>query len=354
MSGIICGKLLQKINNILFFKFLFLSLSLFFLFLFYSCEKKFIDVEPVTISFGTGDVTGTYYQTGAIIGKFVEENTTKNNMKVSVESTEGSVANINAVMKGTMQFAFAQSDRQYQAYKGIEDWKSSGAQKKLRSIASIYPESITVIATEESQIKELADIKGKKIGLGVNGSGVLSNARDVLKVYAINESDFEAKFVKPLEAFKLIREGGLDAFFYTIGHPSTNIKNLTMTANLKLRFISLMGRERDQVTSKFPYYTDTVISASTYPLALNERDIPTIGVLATLVTSSKVDDEIVYRFTKEFVENFEKLKESGPVYKNLSKDKMFDGLTAPIHPGAMKYYKEAGLNKYIDKSLILQ
>ncbi|MBF0363427.1 MAG: TAXI family TRAP transporter solute-binding subunit [Oligoflexia bacterium] len=331
---------------------LLLLLGLLLLVLLSSCEKKFVDVEPTIVAIGTGDVTGSYYQTGTIIGKIVEENTSKNNLKVAIESTDGSVANINSVLSGKFQFALAQSDRQYQAYKGLEEWKEAGPRKKLRSIISIYPESITIIATEASQIKEIKDIKGKKVGLGSTGSGVLANARDILKAYAINESDFEPLYVKPLEAFKLIREGGLDAFFYTIGHPSTNIKNLTMISNVKVRFISITGTERDQLCSKYPYYTDTVIAASTYPAALNERDITSIGVLATLVTSESVDEEIVYKFTKDLFSNLAKLKDSNSLYSNLSRERLFDGLSAPIHAGALKYFKEVDMLKYIDKNLI--
>lgn len=304
------------------------------------------------ITIGTGGVTGIYYPTGIVISRMVNKNFDQYKIKVTVESTSGSVFNVNAVLKGDLVFGVVQSDRQYQAYNGLAEWSGLGKQIELRSVFSIHPESITLIASENSGIREIRDLKGKRVNLGNPGSGHLQNSRDVLVAIGLAEDDLSAEYVKAVEAPGLLQDERLDAFFYTVGHPSSNIKEAT-SGRIKVSIVPIRGRNIDKMLEKYPYYAKSIIPHSFYRYALNTDDVETVGVKATFVTSKNVDEDIVYAITKEVFENFETFRSLHPAYQALTKENMLKGLSAPIHKGALRYYREAGLDKYIDPKLII-
>ncbi len=297
------------------------------------------------VTIGTGGITGVYYPTGGAIAKMVNKKKKEYGIRATVESTGGSVFNVNAVMNGDLEFGIVQSDRQYQAWHGLAEWKDKGPQKDLRSVFSIHPESVTLVAAVDSGIRTIKDLKGKKVNIGNPGSGQRQNAIDALTAVGIDyKKDLQAENVKASEAPGLLQDGRIDAFFYTVGHPSGAIKEATSGAR-KVLFVSISGPEVDKMLAKFPYYAKSVIPVEMYPGAQNDKDVPTFGVKATLVTSAKVPDEVVYAITKEVFDNFDDFKKLHPAYSTLTRESMLEGLTAPIHPGAMKYYKEAGLMK---------
>jgi TRAP transporter TAXI family solute receptor len=313
------------------------------------CKAK--KVSFVTI--GTGGVTGIYYPTGVAISRMVNQQFDAYGIKATVESTSGSVFNVNAVLSADLVFGVVQSDRQYQAYNGLAEWSKYGKQTDLRSVFSVHPESITLIASEESGIREIKDLKGKRVNLGNPGSGYLQNSRDVLKAMGLDEdSDLSAEHVKAVEAPGLLQDERVDAFFYTVGHPNGNIKEAT-SGRIKVFIVPIIGPGIDKMLEKYPYYAESTIANSFYPYATNTEDIETIGVKATFVTSKNVDEDIVYAITKEVFENFEDFKSLHPAYEILTKKDMLKGLSAPIHKGALRYYKEAGLDKHIDPKLII-
>jgi len=303
------------------------------------------------VTIGTGGVTGIYYPTGGAISKMVNKEFDEYKIKATVESTSGSVFNINAVINGDLEFGIVQSDRQYQAYNGLVEWSASGRQTELRAIFSIHPESITLIASEKSGIRDIKDLKRKRMNLGNPGSGQLQNSRDVLKAAGLTEDDLAAEYVRAVEAPGLLQDERLDAFFYTVGHPNGNIKEAT-SGRIKVFIVPIKGEEVDRMLERYPYYAKSVIPHSFYPSALNTKDIETVGVKATLVTSKKVDEDIVYAITKEVFENLQEFKSLHPAYRVLTEENMLKGLSAPIHKGALRYYKEAGLDKYIEPKLI--
>lgn len=304
-------------------------------------EKKEAAQKTTFITIGTGGITGVYYPTGGAIARIVNKKKDMYNIRCTVESTGGSVFNVNAVMAGDLQFGVVQSDRQYQAVNGMAEWKDKGAQADLRAVFSIHPESVTLVASVDSGIQSIQDLKGKRVNIGNPGSGQRQNAIDALEAVGINyESDIKAESVKAAEAPGLLQDGRLDAFFYTVGHPSGAIKEATAGAT-KVRFTPITGI--DGLLAKYPYYAKSFIPAKLYPGAQNTEDVESFGVKATFVTSAKVPDEVVYAITKEVFENFESFKKLHPAYQVLTKKGMLEGLSAPIHPGAMKYYKEAGL-----------
>lgn len=295
------------------------------------------------ITIGTGGITGVYYPTGGAIAKIVNAKKDTYNIRATVESTGASVFNINAIMAGDLEFGIAQADRQYQAYNGLSEWEGK-PQKDLRAVFALAPEAVTFVAAEDSGIKSLADAKGKVVNLGNPGSGNRQNAIDVLEAAGINiDKDIKAESIKAADAPRMVQDGRLDGFFYTVGHPNGNIKEAT-AGKRKCRIVSIPDIKA--VAEKFPYYSLATIDMSQYPEATNAKEeVKTVGMLATFVTSAKVPDDVVYAVTKEIFENLDEFKTLHPALAGLTREGMLEGLTAPLHPGAAKYYKEAGLLK---------
>ncbi|GBC61600.1 C4-dicarboxylate ABC transporter substrate-bindi ng protein [Desulfonema ishimotonii] len=305
-----------------------------------------VQAKTTFVTIGTGGITGVYYPTGGAIAKIVNKKRKEYGIRATVESTGGSVFNVNAIMSGDLEFGVVQSDRQYQATKGLAEWKDKGPQKDLRAVFSIHPESVTLVASADSGAKTIADLKGKRVNIGNPGSGQRQNAIDALTAVGINwKKDIRAEQIKASEAPGLLQDGRIDAFFYTVGHPSGAFKEATAGAT-KVSFISITGEGIDKLIAEKPYYAKSFIPVKLYPGAANDVEkINTFGVKATFCTSARVSDEIVYAIAKEVFENFEDFKKLHPAYQVLTKEGMLEGLSAPIHPGAMKYYKEAGLIK---------
>lgn len=300
-----------------------------------------VQAKVTFVTIGTGGITGVYYPTGGAIAKMVNKKRKEYGIRATVESTGGSVFNVNAVMAGDLEFGVVQSDRQFQAVKGIANWKDKGPQKDLRAVFSIHPENVDVIAAVDANINSIQDLKGKRVSIGNIGSGFRKNAIDALAANGIDYTkDFNAENLKAAEQPGMIQDGRIDAAFYTVGHPSGYYKEAT-AGKRKVKFIPITNI--DSLLAKYPYYAKSVTRIALYPGAANDKDIPTFGVKATFVTSAKVPDNVVYAITKEVFDNFESFVKLHPAYGGLTKKNMLEGLSAPIHPGAMKYYKEAGL-----------
>jgi TRAP transporter TAXI family solute receptor len=303
------------------------------------------------VTIGTGGVTGVYYPTGAAISRMVNKKSGTYGIKATVEATAGSVYNINAVLSGDLEFGIAQSDRQFQAYNGLAEWAQAGPQKSLRAVFSIHPESITLIASAASGVKTVADLKGKRVNIGNPGSGQLQNSKDVLEASGLGLDSIQAEQVKAVEAPSLLQDERIDAFFYTVGHPNGNIKEAT-SGRIKVSIIPITGAGIEALLHKHPYYAEAVIPAGFYPNTENSSDVETIGVKATFVTSSELDENVVYAITREVFDNLDEFKKLHPAYGVLTKANMLQGLSAPVHRGALRYYREAGLVKYINPELI--
>lgn len=244
-------------------------------------------------------------------------------------------------MSNQIHIGLAQADRHYEAYYGLEEWKELGPQTKLRSIFSLYPQTINLIATKSSGIKSLKDLKGRRINLGGKGSGELGNALDILKTLNINpKKDIKASYHHVSKMLRYFNKGHIDAFFYTIGYPSLV---LTKAATYQsVRQIPIV--EVDSFLVKNPYYQTVLIPHDAYPRMLKEDSrIESIGVMTTLVTTSDIPDAIIYKFTKAIFENLDELRTQHSVLNNLDKLEMLKGLSAPLHPGAERYFIEAGL-----------
>ncbi|WP_455382747.1 TAXI family TRAP transporter solute-binding subunit [Salinispira pacifica] len=290
---------------------------------------------------GTGGLTGVYYVAGGAVSKIVNAKYDQYKLKVTVESTGGSVFNINAVLSGDLEFGVAQSDRQSQAWKGEAEWQDKGPQKDLRVVCALHAESVTLVAADDASINSIGDLKGKRVNIGDPGSGNRGNAIDALENAGLNwETDIKAEQLKAVESAKLLQDGRIDAYFYTVGHPNGSMMEAT-AGTRKVHFVPIDNV--DNLIKKFPYYAKSFIPKKLYPNATNTSDTPTYGVKATLITSAKVPDDVVYAVTKEIFENLDTLRGLHPAFETLTKENMLEGNTAPYHDGAMKYFKEAGL-----------
>jgi TRAP transporter TAXI family solute receptor len=295
-------------------------------------QQKFMTI-------GTGGVTGVYYAAGGAICRLVNKDRAKHGIRCSVESTGGSVFNVNTIKAGELDLGFAQSDVQFNAFKGVGQFKD-GAYGDLRAVFSVHPEPFTVLARKEANIKSFADFKGKRFNVGNPGSGTRASMEELLAAMGWKMSDFSlASELKADEHGPALCDGKIDGFFYAVGHPSANIQDPTTSCGAKL--VSLTGPAVDKLVADKPYYAKAVVPAGLYPN--NPDAATTYGVLATVVASSKAPADTVYNVVKAVFDNFDEFKKLHPALANLKPENMIkDGLSAPLHDGAAKYYKEKG------------
>lgn len=293
------------------------------------------------VTIGTGGVTGVYYSTGGAICRLVNKGRRNHNIRCSVESTDGSVYNLNTIRAGELDMGIVQSDWQFHAYSGSSKFSDKGANKELRALFSIHPEPFTVVARIDSGIKNLADLKGKRINIGNPGSGQRGTMEVVMSAMGWKRSDFSlAAELKTAEQSKALCDNKVDAIVYTVGHPNGSIKEATTSCNTRL--VSVSGAAIDKLIADNHYYRMATIPGGMYRGSAN--DVQTFGVGATFVTSSKLPEETAYQIVKSVFENFDRFRKMHPAFSHINKEEMVkDGLSAPIHSGAMRYYREAGL-----------
>ncbi|MBI3157799.1 MAG: TAXI family TRAP transporter solute-binding subunit [Burkholderiales bacterium] len=296
-------------------------------------QQKFITI-------GTGGVTGVYYAAGGAICRLVNKDRAKHGIRCSVESTGGSVFNVNTIKAGELDLGFAQSDVQFNAAKGVGQFKDSGAFGDLRAVFSVHPEPFTVVARKEVGAKSFGDLKGKRFNVGNPGSGTRSSMEELLGAMGWKLGDFSlAAELKADEHGPALCDGKIDGFFYAVGHPSANIQDPTTTCGAQL--MSLTGPAVDKLVAEKPYYAKATIPGGLYPN--NPNPAQTYGVLATVVASSKAPADTVYQVVKAVFDNFDEFKKLHPALANLTPEAMVkDGLSAPLHDGAARYYKEKG------------
>jgi hypothetical protein len=293
------------------------------------------------ITIGTGGVTGVYYPTGGAICRLVNKGRKDHGIRCSVESTGGSVYNINTIRAGELEFGVAQSDWQYHAYNGSSQFETDGPFEELRAVFSVHPEPFTVVARADSGIKNFDDMKGKRVNIGNPGSGQRGTMEVLLEAKGMSTDDFElATELKAAEQSAALCDNQIDAMVYTVGHPSGSIQEATTACDSVL--VTVDGDAVTKLVEDNPFYRTATIPGGMY--RGNDEDTSTFGVGATFVTSASVSEEAVYEVVKSVMENFDDFKKLHPAFANLKKEEMATaGLSAPLHDGAMKYYKEAGI-----------
>jgi len=293
------------------------------------------------VTIGTGGVTGVYYPTGGAICRLVNKERKSHGIRCSVESTGGSVYNLNTIRAGELDMGVAQSDWQYHAYNGTSKFKDQGANKKLRAVFSVHPEPFTVVARADSGIKNFSDLKGKRVNIGNPGSGQRGTMEVVMNAMGWSKSDFSlASELKAAEQSKALCDNKIDAMVYVVGHPNGSIKEATTSCDTVL--VSVNGPAIKKLIKENDYYRSATIPGGMYNG--NSSDVDTFGVGATFVSSTNVSDKTIYHVVKAVFENFDGFRKLHPAFNHLDKKQMVkDGLSAPLHSGAKRYYKEAGL-----------
>lgn len=295
--------------------------------------------ETRFISIGTGGVTGVYYPTGGAICRLVNKMRKETGIRCSAESTGGSIYNINTIRSGELEFGVAQSDWQYHAYNGTSKFADKGKFDKLRAVFSIHPEPVTIIAHDDSGVMNITDLKGKRVNIGNPGSGTRGTWEVLEKALGWQRSDLKlAAEMKSAETGQAVCDGKIDAYFWLVGHPSALTQE--SLASCAAHLVNATGAEIDKLVSDNSYYRKAMIPAGMYN---NKEDVNTFGVGATFVSSADVPDDVVYTVVKAVFENFDSFRKLHPAFANLKPEEMIkDSLSAPMHPGAAKYYKEKG------------
>lgn len=297
-----------------------------------TAEERFITI-------GTGGQTGVYFVVGQSICRLVNRDTATTGLKCTAPSTGGSIANINAIKAGDMDMGVAQSDWQYHAYNGSSKFEGDKFDKE-RAVFSVHSEPFTVIARKDANIASFDDLKGKRVNVGNPGSGQLATMEVVLDTKGWTMGDFAlASELKPAEQAAALGDNKVDAIIYTVGHPNGSIQEAVSTVEANL--VPVEGEAIDKLVADNPFYAYATIPGGMYPGT--DGDTKTFGVKATFVTSADVPDDVVYEVVKAVFDNFDRFKKLHPAFENLKEEEMIkDGLSAPLHPGAIKYYKERG------------
>lgn len=292
------------------------------------------------ITIGTGGVTGVYYAAGGAICRLVNKDRAKHNIRCSVESTGGSVFNVNTIKAGELDLGFAQSDVQFNASRGLGPFQQGGAHSDLRAVFSVHPEPVTVLARKEANVTKLDDLKGKRFNIGNPGSGTRAAAEELVSALGWKMSDFAlASELKADEHGPALCDGKIDAFLFTVGHPSANIQDPTTACGARL--VPVTGPAVDKLVADKPFYAKATIPGGLYPN--NPNPTQTYGVIATVVASSKTPADVVYTVVKQVFDNFDEFKRLHPALANLTPEGMVStGLSAPLHEGAARFYREKG------------
>ncbi|MGB5254392.1 MAG: TAXI family TRAP transporter solute-binding subunit [Sedimenticolaceae bacterium] len=293
------------------------------------------------ITIGTGGVTGVYYPTGGAICRLVNKGRKEHGIRCSVESTGGSVYNLNTISAGELDMGVAQSDWQYHAYNGTSKFEEQGPNKDLRAVFSVHAEPFTVVARRDSGIKTFDDLKGKRVNIGNPGSGQRGTMEVVMAAKGWTTDDFSlVSELKAAEQSQALCDNKIDAMIYTVGHPNGSIKEATTSCDTVL--VDVDGPVIEKLVADNDYYRMAVIPGGMY--TGSPDDTKTFGVGATFVSSTNTPSDTVYQVVKAVFENFDDFRKLHPAFADLQKEEMIkDGLSAPLHDGAAKYYKEAGL-----------
>lgn len=296
--------------------------------------------EQRFVSVGTGGVTGVYYPVGGAICRLMNQNRRETGIRCSVESTGGSVFNVNAIKGGDLEFGVVQSDVQYNANKGEANFADGGAHEKLRSVFSLHAEPLTLVARKEAGIASFDDLKGKRVNIGNPGSGQRALMDLLIAEKGWTNSDFAvAAELAPAEQSSALCDNNIDAFAYTVGHPAGAIQEATTTCDSVI--VPVEGEAVEKLVADNPYYFKATIPGGMY--RGTDNDVNTFGVGATVVTSADVPDDVVAAFVEAVFEDFDAFKALHPALANLTPESMVNqGNSAPMHPGAEAYYKEKG------------
>lgn len=285
----------------------------------------------------TGGTSGTYYPLGGAMAQIWNSKIT--NMNVTAQSTGASAENLRLLNKGEAELGIVQNDVMDYAFNGIASFEGEKL-SNFSVIATLYPEVVQIAATTESGIKTIEDLKGKRVSVGDAGSGVEFNSQQILEIYGLTFDDIKKSNLSFKESGDGLQNGTLDACFITAGVPNAALQELAMSRELVL--IPIDQEHADTLIEKYGYYTQTIIPKDTYKDVT--EDISAVSIKATLAVNKKVSDDVAYNITKALFENLDELGSAHAKGKEISLEEAVKGISVDIHPGALKYYKEKGLD----------
>ncbi len=299
-----------------------------------------VAADPTYVTIGTGGQTGVYYVVGQSICRLVNRGADEHGIKCTAPSTGGSVANINAIREGGQDMGVAQSDWQYHAYNGTSKFEEQGPFEELRAVFSVHPEPFTVVARTDANIKTVDDLKDKRVNIGNPGSGQRGTMEVLMNAKGMTMDDFKlASELKSSEQSQALCDNKVDAIIFTVGHPNGSIKEATTSCDAVL--VSVDGPEVEKLIADNAYYAEAIIPGGMYNGT--DADTKTFGVGATFVSSTKASPDVIYQVVKAVFDNFDRFKRLHPAFANLDPAKMIkNNLSAPLHDGAVRYYKERG------------
>ncbi len=293
------------------------------------------------LTIGTAGVTGIYYAVGGGICRLVNQGRKEHGIRCSVESTGGSVYNLKTIRQGELEMGVVQSDWQYHALHGTSLFEDAGPDQALRSLFSLHPDSVIIAARRDTGIQSLDDLGGKTINLGNPGSGTRGTAEVLVQALGWDMEHFGlVTELKSAEQSAALCDNTIDAFLMVAGNPVANVLEAATTCDINI--IPVAGEAVDALVASRPYYGKVSIPGGLYRGV--DEDVPSFGLPATFVTSSKVPEETVYVMVKAVFDNFEAFRSLHPAFANLRKEEMVvNGLSAPMHAGAERYFRETGL-----------
>ncbi len=284
------------------------------------------------INIATGGTAGTYYPIGGAIAEVLN----KNGMNASAQSTGASVANINMLKDKQVELAIVQNDITYYAVNGEEMFKEGGKVENLNAIASLYPETCQFVVREDSGIKDITGLKGKRVAVGAAGSGAEANARQILEAYGLTYDDVDEQFLSFAEGSYALKDGTVDAAFVTAGYPTASVQDIA--SQNKIRLLPVGDEQIKKLSDKYPFYTKTTVPAGTYQGF--DEEIQTVSVMAILVANEKIDAALGEKLTKAIFDNLDKIAAAHSAGKSISKATALEGLDfIKMNEGAVKVLK---------------
>jgi len=307
-----------------------------------------VPLQPVNavaeeiINIGTGGITGVYYNAGSAVAKMFNQKRQEYGAWMLNRPSAGSIENINNVLQGQSQFGIAQANFLFNAWNGIGLWKDM-PQKDLRAVLGLYTENLTLIAAEDAGIKTALDLKGKRLNIGAPGSSDHETSVYILELLGLDPiNDLQISKEHTYLASEKIQSGDIDAYFYTVGHPNLSVLE-AISGERKVLIVPFEREFIDKVVAPRPFLSASEIDVEFYDKLDNKGPVPTVGIKSVLFTNKDVDEETVYRVVKSVMENLDLFRRQHPAFAGLTKENMSHNVIVPLHPGAERYFREAGI-----------
>lgn len=297
--------------------------------------------QQPSVVISSGDTTSTNYAASSAVAKLFNRKSAEYGLRVSAMPSQGALATIDNVVQGKTAFGIVQADMLQRAANGTGPWKGK-PQKELRAVLALHGEALTVVAATDGEIRRISDLKGKRVNIGAPGSSDNEYGTTLLERSGVKLAEVTISERPSTLAAELLQKDDIDAYIYTVGHPNLSVLEAS-AGKRKVQLLPLDKTIISQVTADNPVIVPVTIPTNHYPGLEKQGEVPTVGVRAVLFTRSDTSDETVYRLVKEVLANFDIFKRQHPALQDLTSRDVSTITVAPLHPGAERYFREAGL-----------